>query len=155
MKWVDGAVAPVYVGVSLCHCGFVWLGQQEMLKDRVRTLAYRDSMVKNKHLFRGKIVLDVGCGTGILSMFASQAGAAYVPRPFSPCRFDDLPALVCYFDYHGDRHVYGIDCSSIIEKAQEIVKANGFAVRAFTFCSCRCRLHLIDSSNCMCRTRLH
>ncbi len=41
---------------------------QEMLKDEVRTLTYRNSMWHNKHLFKDKIVLDVGCGTGILSM---------------------------------------------------------------------------------------
>lgn len=29
-------------------------------------------------------------------------------------------------------HVYGVDCSSIIEKAQEIVKVNGFEVRLFS-----------------------
>merc|ERR1711887_26606 len=73
---------------------------EEMLKDEVRTLTYRDSMIKNKHLFKDKIVLDVGCGTGILSMFAAQAGA---------------------------KHVIGVDMSSIIESAREIVKANGFA----------------------------
>lgn len=49
-----------------------------MLKDEVRTLTYRNSMIYNKHLFRGKVVLDVGCGTGILSMFAAKAGAAKV-----------------------------------------------------------------------------
>ena len=49
-----------------------------MLKDEVRTLTYRNAMYHNKHLFRGKVVLDVGCGTGILSMFAVRAGARHV-----------------------------------------------------------------------------
>ena len=51
---------------------------QEMLKDEVRTLTYRNSIYHNKHLFRGKTVLDVGSGTGILCMFAARAGAAKV-----------------------------------------------------------------------------
>lgn len=49
-----------------------------MLKDEVRTLTYRKSMWDNKHLFKDKVVLDVGCGTGILSMFAAKAGAKQV-----------------------------------------------------------------------------
>ena len=49
-----------------------------MLKDEVRTRTYRNSMYYNKHLFKGKTVLDVGSGTGILCMFAAKAGAAKV-----------------------------------------------------------------------------
>ena len=49
-----------------------------MLKDEVRTLSYRSAIYNNKHLFKDKIVLDVGCGTGILSMFAAKAGAKHV-----------------------------------------------------------------------------
>jgi protein arginine N-methyltransferase 3 len=48
---------------------------ESMLKDRVRTEAYRDAMYNNKNYFKDKVVLDVGCGTGILSMFAARAGA--------------------------------------------------------------------------------
>ncbi|KAH6936248.1 hypothetical protein HPB50_015041 [Hyalomma asiaticum] len=59
---------------SYAHFGI----HEEMLKDEVRTATYRNSMYHNKHLFKGKVVLDVGCGTGILSMFAAKAGAAKV-----------------------------------------------------------------------------
>jgi len=51
---------------------------EEMLKDEVRTLTYRNAIYHNKHLVKDKVVLDVGCGTGILSMFAARAGAKLV-----------------------------------------------------------------------------
>jgi len=65
-----------------------------MLKDSIRTNAYKNAILKNKHLFRDKIVLDVGCGTGILSIFAAQAGA---------------------------KHVYGVDAANIVNQAKKIV----------------------------------
>jgi hypothetical protein len=35
-----------------------------MLKDRIRTDAYRDFILNNPGIFKGATVLDVGCGTG-------------------------------------------------------------------------------------------
>ncbi|XP_053112278.1 protein arginine N-methyltransferase 8 isoform X4 [Hemicordylus capensis] len=78
---------------SYAHFGI----HEEMLKDEVRTLTYRNSMYHNKHVFKDKIVLDVGSGTGILSMFAAKAGA---------------------------KKVYGIECSSISDYSEKIIKAN-------------------------------
>ncbi|TKS69466.1 Protein arginine N-methyltransferase 3 [Collichthys lucidus] len=51
---------------------------EEMLKDKVRTESYRDFMYRNPEAFKDKVVLDVGCGTGILSMFAARSGAKKV-----------------------------------------------------------------------------
>jgi len=89
----DEMTSKDYYFDSYAHFGI----HEEMLKDEVRTLTYRNSMYHNKHLFKGKVVLDVGCGTGILSMFAAKAGA---------------------------KKVIGIECSSIVEYAQKIVKQN-------------------------------
>ncbi|XP_062569417.1 uncharacterized protein LOC134231473 [Saccostrea cucullata] len=49
-----------------------------MLKDKPRTLAYKEFIEKNQFLFRDKVVLDVGAGSGILSLFSASAGASMV-----------------------------------------------------------------------------
>ena len=49
---------------------------------KVRTMSYMNAIEHNKHLFAGKVVMDVGCGTGILSMFAVRAGAKQVQTAF-------------------------------------------------------------------------
>jgi protein arginine N-methyltransferase 3 len=59
---------------SYSHFGI----HHEMLSDRVRTNSYKMSIVENQQLFKGAKVLDVGCGTGILSLFSASAGATRV-----------------------------------------------------------------------------
>ena len=49
-----------------------------MLRDQIRTLAYRHAVELNPKTFEGKSVLDIGCGTGILSVFCARAGAQEV-----------------------------------------------------------------------------
>lgn len=73
---------------------------EQMIKDRARTEAYRDFIYGNKDIFKDKVVLDVGCGTGILSMFCAKAGA---------------------------KKVYAVDASSIIDRAKKIVELNGLS----------------------------
>ncbi|XP_057976335.1 probable protein arginine N-methyltransferase 3 [Malania oleifera] len=51
---------------------------REMISDKVRTDAYRQAILSNPSLLNGAVVMDVGCGTGILSLFAAQAGASRV-----------------------------------------------------------------------------
>lgn len=73
---------------------------EEMLKDEIRTNTYKKAIEWNSHLFKDKVVMDVGCGTGILSLFAASAGA---------------------------KCVIAIDCSNIVDSAREIVKENNFS----------------------------
>lgn len=51
---------------------------REMISDKVRTDGYREAILHNPSLMKQATVLDVGCGTGILSLFAAQAGASRV-----------------------------------------------------------------------------
>ena len=53
--------------------------------------------MQNKHLFKDKLVLDIGSGTGILSIFAAKAGA---------------------------KHVYSVDYANISDFAEKIIEKN-------------------------------
>ena len=70
-----------------------------MINDKVRTASYAQFILTNPSLFRDAVVLDVGCGTGILSLFAARSGA---------------------------KRVIAVDASDIGERAKKIVKANNF-----------------------------
>jgi protein arginine N-methyltransferase 6 len=73
---------------------------EEMLKDFVRTNAYKEAIFRNSDLIQNKVVLDIGCGTAILSIFCAQAGA---------------------------KKVYAIDASDIADTAIKIVAANNLS----------------------------
>lgn len=77
---------------------------EEMLKDRVRTETYHAAIMHHQNSIAGKVVVDVGCGTGILSIFCALAGA---------------------------RRVYAIEASDIAIQANEVVKANKLSEKVF------------------------
>lgn len=69
----------------------------DMLSDKVRTESYRNALLNNTETLKDKIVLDLGCGTSILSMFAATAGA---------------------------KKVYALDQSEVIYHAMDIIREN-------------------------------
>ena len=77
-----------------------------MLLDVVRTEAYKDAL--DKAVTPGCKVLDFGCGTGVLSIFASRAGA---------------------------EEVYAVDESIFIQKAHAIARQNKIENIFFHYCN--------------------
>ncbi|GBM97460.1 Protein arginine N-methyltransferase 6 [Araneus ventricosus] len=71
-----------------------------MIGDYSRTQTYRRAILTNYKIFHQKVVLDVGAGTGILSLFCAQAGA---------------------------KKVYAVEASGIAREAQKVVASNGYA----------------------------
>ncbi|CAF3404631.1 unnamed protein product [Rotaria sp. Silwood1] len=72
---------------------------EELLKDEIRTKTFRNAIINNRHLFKDKIVLDIGCGVGIFSLFAAKAGA---------------------------KMVIAVEKSNVIEYAKKIIRANRY-----------------------------
>ncbi|KAM3137036.1 Protein arginine N-methyltransferase 8 [Paramecium bursaria] len=52
--------------------------QEDILKESIRIEPFLDCIRKNKHLFKGKVVLEIDCGTALLSIHASRVGASQV-----------------------------------------------------------------------------
>ena len=71
-----------------------------MLQDKVRTNAYLEAITGASSLFKNKIVLDVGAGTGILSLFCAKAGA---------------------------KKVYAVEASNLAKLIPDVAAKNGFA----------------------------
>ncbi|XP_028398893.1 protein arginine N-methyltransferase 2-like [Dendronephthya gigantea] len=88
-KWQDEEYFESY-----CHMRL----HLEMLGDVARTEAYRRAVVCNVDFVRGKTVLDVGCGSGILSMFCAREGQA--------------------------RHVYAVEASSLADHLPGVLQEN-------------------------------
>ncbi|MED6114624.1 hypothetical protein PIB30_082125 [Stylosanthes scabra] len=74
---------------SYSHMGV----HNEIFKDYVLINTYKKAIMHHRANIEGKVVLDVGCGTGLLSMFCAQAGA---------------------------RKVYAVEASDIAEKVKHI-----------------------------------
>ena len=77
-----------------------WPTHRKMLADEIRCTRFREALLKV--VPRGGTVLDVGAGTGILSIFAAQAGA---------------------------RKVYAVEETLMALEARELVARNGLADR--------------------------
>ncbi|EPS70406.1 hypothetical protein M569_04353, partial [Genlisea aurea] len=73
------------------------LHQQNMLQDYVRTGTYYAAVLENRSDFVDRVVVDVGAGSGILSLFAAQAGA---------------------------RHVYAVEASEMADYARKLIAGN-------------------------------
>lgn len=117
---------------------------QEMLKDVVRTKTYQNVIYQNKFLFKNKVVLDVGAGTGILSLFCARAGAEHVYAVcfsiffclnISICKYmlrlflfyqviwsHRLNIVLTLQIFHSQ-----VECSHMADMAKEIVEANGYS----------------------------
>ncbi|CAF3359888.1 unnamed protein product [Rotaria socialis] len=76
--------------------------QQNMMQDYIRTSTYQRAILDNSIDFSGKVVLDVGAGSGILSFFAAQAGA---------------------------RKVYAVEASSMAQHAKTLIDNNHLSSR--------------------------
>lgn len=84
--------------------------QQNMLQDYTRTGIYYAAIVGNRVDFQGMAVMDVGAGSGILSLFAAQAGA---------------------------RRVYAVEASNMAHCARRLADGNPKLGAVIQVCNCK------------------
>ena len=73
----------------------------------MRTEAYRDAILGNSEMLKGKKVLDLGCGTGILSLFSAKAGATVTAVDMSDVIYQAMDIVRCgesFFRQRGHRN---------------------------------------------------
>jgi protein arginine N-methyltransferase 3 len=91
---------------------------REMLSDRARTEAYRLALERNPALIRGATVLDVGCGTGVLSLFAARGGAARVVAVDGSPAIAGVARAVCAANGHAEGGAITVVSSRVEEMAE-------------------------------------
>lgn len=75
--------------------------QKIMLEDMARMKAYHSAIFKNKsEMIADKVILDVGTGTGVLSVWAAKAGA---------------------------KHVYAVEASNAVKLARRLVQSSNLS----------------------------
>ncbi|TYI68146.1 hypothetical protein E1A91_D08G069000v1, partial [Gossypium mustelinum] len=118
----DDKTSADYYFDSYSHFGI----HEVNVKDVVRTKTYQNVIYRNKFLFQNKVVLDVGAGTGILSLFCAKAGAAHVYAVDDGVVLPDEASLYLTAiedaEYKDDKiefwnNVYGFDMSCIKKQA--------------------------------------
>ena len=88
----DGSEKAKATDFANYFCSYAQLyHQKQMLADHNRMAAYHAAIMGNPDVFKDKVVMDVGTGSGILACWAAQAGAKRVYAGKRNIRF----AIVC------------------------------------------------------------
>lgn len=97
----DGSEKAKATDFANYFCSYAQLyHQKQMLADHNRMAAYHAAIMGNADAFKDKVVMDVGTGSGILAVWAAQAGA---------------------------KRVYAVEYTDMANHAKSLMEANGVA----------------------------
>jgi protein arginine N-methyltransferase 1 len=71
-------MTPITAHIIICISYISIPSHENILKDKERIMPFINAIRRNKHLFENKTVLEINCGTAILSILAAQQGAKHV-----------------------------------------------------------------------------